>query len=421
VTTRFRLAWVLAACALAGCGDDFNAGPIPFAKSDELGKQLEGKPRLQAEVTKALQALYGASPKQIRVPKGAPLPLGGAYLASQFRVEDQPNRIERAKYHDSATGEDRPLEGGYALYRKHCLHCHGVSGDGQGPTAEFLWPRPRDFRRGVFKFTSTTGNKPTRADLRKTLVQGIPNSAMPSFESLMTPAELEQVLDFTIFLSLRGETERALINEASVLEEADAATAFTPDIISGINSMIFDQWRAAEGEVLNPPVPRTPSSPASIAQGKQLFLGLTTEKLQCAGCHGYKAYGDGPSFVPKRVFDDVVFGGDPETMTERLEKYDEATRKLWVEGSLDDWGNPLRPANLNNGTATMYKGGRRPIDLYWRIAKGINGAKMPAHLTALKPEQIWDLVNFVLALPYEPELLKDVPTTPPPPATLATR
>ena len=54
----------------------------------------------------------------------------------------------------------------------------------------------------------------------------------------------------------------------------------------------------------------------------------------------------------------------------------------------------------------MYKGGRRPIDIYWRIAKGINGATMPAHDTVLTPEQIWDLVNFVLALPYEPKLLE---------------
>ncbi|MFM7132191.1 MAG: c-type cytochrome, partial [bacterium] len=73
-------------------------------------------------------------------------------------------------------------------------------------------------------------------------------------------------------------------------------------------------------------------------------------------------------------------------------------------GSLDDWQWPLRPANLNTG---VYKGGRRPIDIYWRIAKGINGAKMPAHETTLKPEQIWDIVNFVLALPERPELLRD--------------
>src|SRR5687768_12420679 len=38
------------------------------------------------------------------------------------------------------------------LYRKHCVHCHGISGDGAGPTAGFLNPYPRDYRNGVFKF-----------------------------------------------------------------------------------------------------------------------------------------------------------------------------------------------------------------------------------------------------------------------------
>ena len=78
-------------------------------------------------------------------------------------------------------------------------------------------------------------------------------------------------------------------------------------------------------------------------------------------------------------------------------------RDLWGQ-KLDDWGNPLRPANLNRG---IYKGGRRPIDIYWRIAKGITGAQMPSHYPGLIDEaQVWDLVNFVLDLPYEPELLK---------------
>src|SRR5579884_170377 len=32
------------------------------------------------------------------------------------------------------------------LFRQHCAHCHGVSGDGAGPTAAFLNPFPRDYR-----------------------------------------------------------------------------------------------------------------------------------------------------------------------------------------------------------------------------------------------------------------------------------
>ncbi len=38
---------------------------------------------------------------------------------------------------------------------------------------------------------------------------------------------------------------------------------------------------------------------------------------------------------------------------------------------------------------------------------------MPAHYPSpLDDKKVWDLVNFVLALPYEPELLKDAPKAP---------
>ena len=78
-------------------------------------------------------------------------------------------------------------------------------------------------------------------------------------------------------------------------------------------------------------------------------------------------------------------------------------KDLWRQ-KLDDWGNPLRPNNLNRG---VYRGGRRPIDIYWRIAKGITGAQMPSHYPGLiNEQQVWDLVNFVLHLPYEPGLLE---------------
>jgi mono/diheme cytochrome c family protein len=407
VRFRTRLALLLgAAVSAVGCGDAYQAGPLSYAVSPQLETMLEGKPALQAEVAKAMDGLYGLNPREMRVPANAPLPEGGRYLASRVIVEKGETRSapEPVIYRDPARQIERPAEGGFALYQQQCLHCHGVSGDGQGPTSAFLWPRPRDFRRGIFKFTSTTGAKPTRDDLRRILVNGVPNTAMPSFEALMSPEQIEQVLDYLIYLTLRGETEQALIYEASALEDADAPTAFDPDILADITGQQFDLWRMADDEVLQPP-PRVPSSPESIARGKELYLGHTPEKLQCAGCHGNHAKGDGLSFVPKKVFDDVVFRGKP------IEGYPEAIQKLWKEGSLDDWGEPLRPANLNNGSATMYKGGRRPIDIYWRIAKGINGAKMPAHSSALTPEQIWDLVNFILALPYQPELLRDVPET----------
>ncbi|MDB5353159.1 MAG: Cytochrome c [Planctomycetota bacterium] len=472
MTPRFRLALVAGVIALTGCSDSFNAGPIDYAPSPDLvklnqeakdsaGKPVlkDGKPVMEPKrellnrVNKSMTDVFGPTPQEMVVPKGAGLPEGGARLADQARVGTD-KTFGPVGWHqygpDGKLKGDVLIEGGYSLYRKHCLHCHGVSGDGAGPTSAFLWPRPRDYRRGIFKFTSTTGQKPTREDLARIVNHGIGNSSMPAFEALMDQREVQQVIDYVIFLSARGETERRLIEEASTEDEPKDAKAESPinkEKAEEIAQSVFDLWKTAETEVLNPPVPRTPSTRQSIANGKTLFLGLGTPKLECAGCHGPRAKGDGQSFVPYDMFREVVFGGDPAMQDTRLEEViereaeravedaepelaeikspgerekkaeeikkakAESVRQLWVKGSLDDWGNPLRPANINNGPTTQYKGGRRPIDLYWRIAKGINGAKMPAHAQLLKPEQIWDLVNFVLALPYQPNLLNDAPDT----------
>ncbi len=469
MTPRYRLALAAGLMALSGCSDAFNSGPIGYSHSPELAKLRDPdtkkpKTELQRRVVQSLDAVFGDAPQKILVPRGAGLPDGGIHLADRAILVGQTGNEARQVQLTKASGEKVASEGGYSLYRKHCLHCHGVSGDGEGPTAAFLWPRPRDYRRGIFKFTSTNpGEKPTRADLRKTLYQGIANSSMPAFEALMTESEIEQVIDYVIFLSARGETEFRLIGEAGGEEEPKDSKVESPinaEKAQEIAQGVFDSWKSADSAVLNPPIPRTANTRESIARGRTLFLGLTTEKLACAGCHGNQAHGDGPSFVPRDMFHEVVFGGDPATQNQRLvefiankadadsakvvAEYKEAIakepggddpansgsavgamiekaggsrqkaeeiHKLWTDGSLDDWKNPLRPANINDGPATMYKGGRRPLDIYWRIAKGINGAKMPAHATTLKPEQIWDLVNFVLALPYDPEILRDAPTS----------
>jgi mono/diheme cytochrome c family protein len=60
----------------------------------------------------------------------------------------------------------------------------------------------------------------------------------------------------------------------------------------------------------------------------------------------------------------------------------------------------IRPRNLRQG---VFRGGRRPIDIFWRVRNGIEGTPMPG----FKPEilsdgDIWNIVNYVQSLPYEP-------------------
>jgi mono/diheme cytochrome c family protein len=437
VMQRCRLAlWVICttlALSMTGCSDAFNAGPLQYVEDEAFTKAIEGKtnlaekPALKDKIRKALARLFGDSPQRIRVPEGSGLREGGLYLAAYmqegegdqakyYRLYQDKTVTGPAKVTKKESADFEPQPGGYALYRRNCLHCHGVSGAGDGPTAPFVFPTPRDYRKGIFKFTSTPGGKhPHRSDLRRTISHGLHGTSMPAFHSLMTASEIEQVIDYVMFLSMRGETELALIEEAAVADEKDPA-ALSDDVVNDAAKGVFNKWSPAQTPVFNPPSPRTPTSPESRLRGRDLFLGRTAEKLECSGCHGTLAEGNGLSFVSQDIFNEVVFGGNPSERHDRLNKIlaglpkDRAEKlaDLWTKKS-DDWGNPLRPANLNR---PVYKGGRRPIDIYYRIFNGINGAQMPGHVS-LNDKQVWDLVNFVLALPYEPELLKDAPAAAP--------
>jgi cytochrome c oxidase subunit 4 len=68
---------------------------------------------------------------------------------------------------------------GHELFTIQCVSCHGTSGQGDGPAAAALSPHPRNF-------TSAEGWKNGRkaSDIFKTLKEGLPPSAMPSFATL---------------------------------------------------------------------------------------------------------------------------------------------------------------------------------------------------------------------------------------------
>jgi len=46
-----------------------------------------------------------------------------------------------------AHAEDPHVTQGWETYNQYCAACHGVTGDGNGPAAEALTPRPADLRR----------------------------------------------------------------------------------------------------------------------------------------------------------------------------------------------------------------------------------------------------------------------------------
>lgn len=313
-----------------------------------------------------------------------------------------------------AINPNHKLRQGSSLYSHHCLHCHGVSGDGDGPTAKYMIPRPRDYRRGIFKFTSTgPQNKVSTEDLKHILIEGVPGTYMASFK-MLPEKDMDLLVEYVKYLTLRGVAERNLGIEVGI----DFAQSVLDDELEGVEDPVekkeiieefkadwkefessdylevdlfgmldlADAWAKAQGEgvVLSPSIPRTdPAGPSaaeptknSIENGRLLYLGSTA---QCASCHGDAGKGDG--FQARQI----------------QKKPDGSEYDL--PGLHDSWSEPIKPRDL---TRDIYRGGRRPIDVFRRIYCGIKGTPMPVYGgKGLSDEQIWDIVNYVMSIPYE--------------------
>jgi mono/diheme cytochrome c family protein len=288
------------------------------------------------------------------------------------------------------------------LYREHCAHCHGVNGDGAGPTAAFLNPYPRDFRMGKFKFKSTPlGSKPTHDDLRKTLIDGIPDTAMPSFR-LLADDEIDALVNYVRYLAARGETERKLVDLLASLDAGDLIvdpqlrdqndTQFQEQLnfVREEVGTVIGQWAAAESAVTEiPPPPEDWLAKESVDHGRQLFFGTVAN---CIKCHGNLALGDGET----GDFDDWTKEIDEKNPGQKAPEY----VALGIEEPRLLSPRAIRPRNLRSG---VYRGGRRPADLFLRVKNGIEGTPMPAAPSSgLTPEDIWSIVAYVRSLPHEP-------------------
>lgn len=375
---------------LAGC----DSPPGPFSANDLYAQVVAIRQNTQPgdaaeDVRGVIQELFG-TPDEPKLPAEIP--------ASLVDLEN----LLRAAGPVSSDQQDVH----YGVFRSHCVVCHGLDGSGAGPAAALQNPYPRDLRSGIFKYKSTARDqKPTKADLLASLRRGAPGSSMPAFDRL-PEQDLEAVVDYVVYLSIRGEVERRLIQYAiaelgygdadagnvdrlvvgsdGLLVDADMNTA-----LSQILETVINQWVDAK-PIEVPPVPQSIDA-ASVERGRELFHGPLAN---CASCHGKNGSGDALTLD----FDDwtkeftTLLGispGDNQAV--------KAMRKL---GALPP--RPISPRKLSWG---VYRGGNDPETLYRRLVVGIAGTPMPGVLVqsgegtaGMTPEQVWDLVAYLGSL-----------------------
>ena len=84
------------------------------------------------------------------------------------------------------------LENGKAIYKSRCVLCHGMEGNGNGPLAAMLDPKPADLSNPQF-----TGNAETRPyDNFQVINVGIANTAMVAWAEFLTESEIWDVTYF---------------------------------------------------------------------------------------------------------------------------------------------------------------------------------------------------------------------------------
>ncbi len=187
ILSKWTLA-VFAAAALAGCGK-IDPPPFRLNMTNVVAKQIA--PENQQAIANILDAMFGTPNEPFAMPETG---------------LDQ----RKLKMAAGPVWSDRSGRASTVLYRRHCVHCHGISGDGHGPTAAILNPYPRDYRPGIFKFKGTySAAQPTTDDLKRVVHDGIPGTAMPSF-AILPPDEQDALVEYVKYLSIRGQTERAL-------------------------------------------------------------------------------------------------------------------------------------------------------------------------------------------------------------------
>ncbi len=147
---------------------------------------------------------------------------------------------------------------GRFVYERHCVTCHGLKGDGKGDMAREMFPKPRPFKDGIFKYTSTPAGKlPTNADLERIIRHGIAGTSMPMFTALTT---------------------------RDVQAVAEYVKSFSP------------RWRKEENFAPPLPVPDPPDwFDDMTAIRKHAELGKGLFMTTCVPCHGEKGEGDGPA------------------------------------------------------------------------------------------------------------------------------
>ena len=288
---------------------------------------------------------------------------------------------------------------GQSVYRYYCYQCHAYAGNARTLASTYLQPEPRDF-------TSNTARELSETSMQEAVRSGRPGTAMVSFSSVLTEAEIHNVVAYIreAFMAGKPPDERYHTTENGWKNHDRYSAAFP--FVKGTVS-ISTSW-----EVLTD----------NQRTGKSLYMSA------CISCHDRPTKVDGEAVwelravsYPRRHYShrsaDLVSGASPYSLHETpaltadLSFDESAGMKLFQancafchapDGTARNWiGSFLQPSPRDFTAADFTLIGK-PQQLREIIKQGITDTSMPAWKSVLSDTEI-DQITAYMQIAFRPK------------------